>query len=191
MSILAKFVPDQIAGGLLDIDLGALKAAGVRGVLVDIDNTLAPWDSTEVAGELQEWVKQAGQVLKVCVLSNSSKRTRVRKLAQLLGVPCVWPAGKPWPIAFRRALALTGTAPDETVMIGDQLFTDILGANLYGLRTILVRPLGTNEFIGTKLTRLVERVVIWLLHRRGLMPQEATTGGRKWPGARRCADEHR
>jgi len=177
VSILAKFVPDQIADGLLDIDPCALKAAGIRGVLVDIDNTLAPWNSTEVTAELRDWVKRAGQELKVCVLSNSSKRTRVRKLAEMLDVPCVWPAGKPWPIAFRRALALTGTAPDETVMIGDQLFTDILGANIHGLRTILVRPLGTNEFIGTKVTRLVERVVIWLLQRQGLLPPESTTSG--------------
>ena len=177
MSILAKLVPDQIADSVLDIDPSALKAAGLRGALIDIDNTLAPWNSMEVPQELRDWVKRAQQELKVCVLSNSSKRTRVRKLAEMLDAPCVWPAGKPWPVAYRRALALTGTQPGETVMIGDQLLTDILGANVHGLYTILVRPLGTNEFIGTKFTRLIEGLLIWVLKRRGMMPPEGGGDG--------------
>ena len=82
MSILAKLAPDQIADSVLDIDPSALKALGIRGALIDIDNTLAPWNAMKVPEDLQDWVKRAQQELKLCVLSNSSKRTRVRKLAE-------------------------------------------------------------------------------------------------------------
>ena len=172
MSILAKLAPDQIADSILDLDPAALRAEGVRAALLDIDNTLAAWNSLEVRDDIRQWLTAAQEHLTLCLLSNSSKTGRMGKLRAMLGIEVIqgFPVGKPWPVAYRRALAVTGTSPAETVMIGDQLLTDVFGANLQGLRTILVRPLGTNEFIGTKLTRVIESLTMALLRRRGLLP---------------------
>jgi HAD superfamily phosphatase (TIGR01668 family) len=179
VSFLHNLVPDQRAQSLLDIDPAALAAAGVRGLVLDIDNTIAAWDSTEVRPDIREWLQCAKRHLSVCLLSNSSKTRRLKTLQETLGIPVVqtFPLGKPRRKAYLLALAKTGTAPQETVMIGDQLFTDIFGANRAGLRSILVAPLGDNEFIGTKVTRLVEALALWMLKRRGLT-------GERPPGAR-------
>ncbi len=143
-----------------DIDLRALAARGIRGLILDLDNTIVPWGTWQAAPELFSWiaaVKIAG--LALCIVSNNAG-ARVRHLASALGVPAVTTAFKPSPGAFVRALGLMGTTRATTALVGDQVLTDILGGNMLGLHTILVRPQSHREFPLTRLVRLAEHLFL-------------------------------
>lgn len=149
------------------IDLQALKGRGIRGVIVDLDNTLVAWRYPRPTPAVQEWLARVrSEGLKVCIVSNGGSR-RVAAFAREAGVPYIGRAAKPRGRGFREALELLGTRPGETAVVGDQIFTDVLGGNRLGLYTILVKPVSRREFIGTRLVRRVERLVLRYLERRG------------------------
>jgi HAD superfamily phosphatase (TIGR01668 family) len=128
-------------------------------VILDLDNTIVAWNAPAPTSEVQQWVTElAKSGVKVCIVSNNFSN-RVRAIAQRLGVPVVTGAIKPTPWAFRKAMRVMGTEPKDTALVGDQLFTDVLGGNLLGLKTILVDPLSVREFPTTMLVRRVERLV--------------------------------
>ena len=180
-----QLAPAQCARRVEDIDLDELRRQGIRGLLVDLDNTLTPWRGYEMTPACREWLSRAGREFRVCLLSNALRPQRVRSIAESLGVPYVQglgPWGKPWRNAYRRALKQTGTAPGETAMIGDQLLVDVLGARRCGVLPILVQPIASREFLGTRLTRRLARHLERVLRRRGLWPEEepsAPGGGGK------------
>lgn len=144
---------------IYDIDFAALRALGIRGVILDLDNTIVPWGAHEVGPELPVWIAAARAAdLQLCIVSNNMGR-RVTSIANQLGLPIVAWALKPRRGAIRRALHVMGTTPDATALVGDQLFTDILGGNRLGLHTILVRPQSHREFVLTRLVRSLERLL--------------------------------
>jgi HAD superfamily phosphatase (TIGR01668 family) len=141
-----------------------LRAWGVRGVIVDLDNTLVSYDDHTLAPEVQAWVEAAlADGFRLVLLSNNFEE-RVAAIGAHLGVPTVSNALKPLPNGFIRALRLLQTKRRETVVIGDQLFTDVLGARLTGLRAILTEPLVDRDFPATRLLRMLER---WVVRRNG------------------------
>ncbi len=132
---------------------------GIRGVILDLDNTVVAWNAPVPSDAVRQWVdrlRQAG--LRACIVSNNFMG-RAQTIGDLLGIPVVPAAVKPTPWAFRKAMAIMGVSAGQTALIGDQLFTDILGGNLLGMRTILVDPLSTQEFPTTKLVRRLEGLV--------------------------------
>lgn len=152
--------PDLSVNSVCDLTPALLAARGVRGVMVDLDDTLVPSRETGLRREVAEWfagLKRCG--IPVVILSNG-ERKRVAHYAQALGVEGLALIGKPLPHAFRRGLALLGTAPQETAMVGDQLFTDVLGANLAGLISILVTPLSPGALLHTRLLRRLEACIL-------------------------------
>ena len=129
-------VPDLAAGGLAEVSLDLLRAWGVRGIIVDLDNTLVTYDGRTLAPEVQAWVARAlAARFRIVLLSNNFEE-RVAGIGAHLGVPTVSNALKPLPKGFLRALRVLGTPRAQTVVIGDQVFTDVLGAKLLGLRAI-------------------------------------------------------
>ncbi len=143
-----------------DIDLHALEARGIRGLILDLDNTIVPWGARHAAPELVVWIAALrAEGLQACIVSNNMG-ARVRHLAGQLGLPAVTTALKPGPPAIRRALRQMGTTPATTALVGDQLFTDILGGNLLGLLTILVRPQSAREFPLTRVVRFAESLFL-------------------------------
>lgn len=159
--------PDRYAASVLDLSAQDLVADGIRGLIVDLDNTVVSWEASEPSAEVVRWVaalRAAG--VGVCIVSNSLT-SRARRVGAALGVPVVSWALKPAPWAFRRALRVLGTSPSQTVLVGDQLFTDILGGNWVGLRTVLVDPLSTREFPTTRLIRRLEALARRRLLRSG------------------------
>lgn len=152
--------PDSQVESVYDIDLQALQAQGVCGVILDLDNTIVPWGMRQAPPELIEWVASARMMgLRLCIVSNN-RGARVTQLAAALGMPAVTGALKPGRAALHRALGVMGTTPATTALVGDQLFTDIFGGNRLGLHTILVRPQSQREFFLTRVVRLVERLVL-------------------------------
>lgn len=158
--------PDAEVESIYAIDPSALRARGMRGVILDLDNTIVPWGAWDVSPGLDSWIAAARAVdLRLCIVSNNAG-ARVAHLAAVLNLPAVVGAWKPRRRALRRALEMMGTAPDATALIGDQIFTDVLGGNRLGLHTILVHPQSGREFAFTRLTRLAERAVSRLRRRR-------------------------
>ena len=153
--------PHALARRLTEIDCEALATRGVRGVMLDLDNTLTPWRSLEVPAETREWLERLRRTgLRACLLTNAAGDHRVRPVAESLELPWIVRALKPLPAGFRRAMTLLQTTPETTAMIGDQVFTDIFGGNRLGLYTILVEPLSPREALITKLLqRPLERLV--------------------------------
>lgn len=161
------FCPDQVVESLFDIDLEALEREGVRGVIFDLDNTIIPWDSCEMCPTIVKWLESViSRGFRVGIVSNNWQR-RVREIAARFGLPFVSRAYKPAKFGFRRALAAMDLEPCEAVVIGDQLFTDVLGGNRLGMRTIWVKPLTSREFIGTRIHRRFEKLAVRVLRAKG------------------------
>jgi len=157
--MLRWVTPDRAVPAVTDVDVDELVASGIRGIILDLDNTIVAWDAAAPTPGVAAWVgrlRAAG--VSGCIVSNNLSG-RARAIATDLGVFFVIGAVKPAPWALRRAMRLMGTSPRTTALIGDQLFTDVLGGNLVGLHTILVEPLSRREFPTTKIVRALERTI--------------------------------
>ena len=152
--------PDFTVRSVCELVPATLERYGVRALLVDLDDTLVASGSADLATPFQSWVESLKvQRVPVVILSNG-KPERVRLWSQTLGVPGFSLTGKPFGFAYRRGLRALGTSAHETAMVGDQLFTDILGANLAGLTSILVTPLSSGGLPHTRLARRLEAVIL-------------------------------
>lgn len=168
MGWLDEMTPNEYVASFTDIDLDKLWAQGRRLILCDLDNTLVPWNDPAASNQLVNWLEQVHQLgFAVCIVSNNHG-PRVEAFAKVTDLAFVAAARKPRPEAFVDAMAQFQCLPDETVMVGDQLFTDIRGGNRAGVYTILVVPIHPREWWGTRMVRQAERLVMRRLQRRGL-----------------------
>lgn len=166
---LRLLIPSARADSVTDIDPGFLRSRGIRGVILDLDNTLAPWHGGEADARAADWVRRmAAEGFRLCIASNTRRLGRLQRLAGELGVAYVTRCQKPRRGGFLAAMECLGTAPSETAVVGDQIFTDVLGGNRLGLLTVLTQRLSGKEFAGTHLSRLCEKMVCAYLRRRGL-----------------------
>mgnify|MGYP005837571779 CR=1 FL=1 len=164
--LLGAFRPGMCVDGLKDIDLDDLRSRGIRALMLDLDNTILPWQDTAVPESSDRWVRRAKSLgFGVCIVSNTHNPKRLTRIASALGIPSVHRALKPRRRGFEQALRTVGCDPAAAAVVGDQILTDIVGGNLAGMFTILVRPMHPREFIGTKLSRIVERLVLAVLRR--------------------------
>ncbi|BCV21820.1 YqeG family HAD IIIA-type phosphatase [Moorella sp. Hama-1] len=157
MTTIKLLQPDLYVRSLCDIPLALLKDQGIRGLIIDLDNTVTEWGRATLDRGVRRWfadLKEQG--IKACLVSNN-RSSRVKKVADALGIPGISRAGKPRRRAFRQAMAVMDTKTGSTAVIGDQVFTDILGGNRLGMYTILVMPINSREFFGTRMMRHVER----------------------------------
>lgn len=169
--LLRLLAPHECRRSLWEVDLPALARRGIRGLILDLDNTMAEYGKAVVPPETKAWVQEALRLgFSVCITSNARPR-RVKAFADALGVPGIAYAVKPVRRAFRLALKLLGTTARETAVIGDQLFTDVLGGNRMGMYTILVNPLSSAELGTTRLVRRLERRVLKHLVHRGMLSE--------------------
>ncbi|MGB9887029.1 MAG: YqeG family HAD IIIA-type phosphatase [Moorellales bacterium] len=159
--------PDLQVERLVEVPLESLWRRGIRALIVDLDNTVTFWNSPVVPEDARAWFRSAREQGFGLCLSSNNVYTRAAGIARSLGVPVVCSAGKPRRRAFRQMLAVLGSRPEETAVIGDQIFTDVLGGKRLGLFTVLVRPLGPQEFVVTRLLRRLERLVMRSWPERG------------------------
>lgn len=155
--------PDARVSSVHEVTPSWLAARGLEGLLVDVDDTLLASTAATVDDGVTDWLRGllvAG--VKVAILSNG-ERERVRLVASQAGVPALALAGKPFKAAFRRGLHLVALPAERVAMLGDQLFTDVLGAKSAGLKAILVTPLSPGKLPHTRLARRLER---WVLKER-------------------------
>lgn len=161
------FKPDETHAFVADIDFAAQAKAGRHYYIIDIDNTITLNGASVIERDLIEFfaeLKKKKFIHDICLVSNAGlrrKSKRVEHVAKLLGAHSVAALGqkmKPSSWSFRQAMILMRSKPEETVVIGDQLFTDIWGGNRLGLYTIWVSPLGSDGMI-MRGKRVVERFV--------------------------------
>lgn len=136
------FQADRVCKTIFDLRAPALAARGITLLLADLDNTLVPYGVPLPTDEVRAWnagLQAAGVTL--FVLSNNRRAERPRVFCEALGVPFIGHAGKPKAGSFFKAMERMGVSPAQTAIVGDQIFTDILGGNRAGVTTILVRPI--------------------------------------------------
>lgn len=150
------------------IDVGWLLDEGVRCVLLDRDNTCVPRDSWVTPPAILEWLDRVHAAgISTCLVSNNFHGSDVERSARSLGSDAVHHAMKPLPFAVWAALRREGATPEEAVLVGDQLYTDMAAGNLAGVRTILVRPQSTRDLWYTLILRRFERLVLGDRHFEG------------------------
>lgn len=166
---LLIFCPHRMVESVDQVQAADLKTQGIRGVILDLDNTLVLWHQEEMTAEITAWLedlKAAG--LKLCILSNSVLGSRSQRIAERIGCAFVRQAAKPSRQGFRKALQAMETTPEVTTIVGDQMFTDILGGNRSGIYTIMVKPMHKHEFPYTRyVSRPPEKLLLGWFKRKG------------------------
>lgn len=160
-----KLYPTKYLDSSYSIDYEQLYRSGIRGLIYDIDNTLVEhgMPATERAIKLFERLRNIG--FDTCLISNN-KEPRVKPFADAVGSKYVFDAHKPSRKNYIRAMELMGTDTGNTYFIGDQIFTDVYGANRAGIPSILVKPIHPKEEIQIVLKRKLEKIVLFCYKRR-------------------------
>lgn len=157
--MLQRFYPKEYLDSTYEIDFEARYRQGYRGIIFDIDNTLVPHglpaDARAIA--LFKRLKETGY--QVTMLSNN-KEPRVKMFCDAVDAPYIYKAGKPNPDKYRQAMKDMGTNEKNTLFVGDQIFTDVWGANKAGIYSILVKPIHPKEEIQIVLKRYLEKIVL-------------------------------
>jgi len=171
--MIESFLPRLRVKSIYDIPLDDLYAQGIRGVITDLDNTLVGARVPLATTELIHWLKLVKEKgMQVVIVSNNND-SRVGAFSTPLQIPYIHAARKPTQGAFRKALNILNLQPNETIMVGDQMMTDVFGGNRMGLYTVLVAPIAPNEEgFTTKINRRLEKIAISKLRKRGLWKEE-------------------
>lgn len=158
--MFANYKPTWMIEAIYNITPDQLKKAGIKAVLTDLDNTLIAWNNPDGTPELKQWLedmKKAG--IPVIVVSNN-KASRVEKAIKPFDIDYVSRALKPFARGIRQGHDKLSLTKDDVVMVGDQLMTDIRGANRAGVRSILVKPIVETDAWNTRINRFMERRIM-------------------------------
>jgi HAD superfamily phosphatase (TIGR01668 family) len=137
-----------------------LYRSGIRYMLLDIDNTIVARGTTHIDAAAAKWISEIRALgIRICLLSNNWHKAVLGYAAEL-DLPIIYKAVKPLPAAFLKARRIIGALSAQTVVIGDQLLTDVVGGGLLGMRTILVKPLVVRDLWHTLLLRRLERLLL-------------------------------
>ncbi|MBY4798094.1 YqeG family HAD IIIA-type phosphatase [Collinsella sp. AGMB00827] len=155
---MAFFPPDRYVSSVEQIDIEALYRQGKRALLLDRDNTLVPRDRRCAPDSVMAWLSAARRLgFQMMIVSNNWHRDHVARSASELHMDYISHAMKPAPFALSSALRRLQVDPDQAVMIGDQLYTDVWAGKLAGIHTILVQPQTTTDLWFTRIMRIFER----------------------------------
>ena len=141
-SLLPRYMTPQ----LTDLTPEFLRQEGIQLLMLDFDNTIVPYTTNVPTAQMEQWLRaMVASRIQLCVVSNS-KRDRVPAFCEAYGIDCITHARKPFTGGIRRALARYGIAPTRAALVGDQIFTDTLGGNCAGVRTVLVKAIDNHNF---------------------------------------------
>lgn len=162
--MFTRFYPKDYVESSYSVDYRRLYDNGIRGLIFDIDNTLVRHGEPASVHAVELFEKLRGMGFATCLISNN-KEPRVRPFAEAVGSLYVCDAHKPSRKNYRKAMKLMGTDTGNTCFIGDQLFTDVYGANRTGIPSILVKPIHPKEEIQIVLKRKLEKIVLFFYRR--------------------------
>ncbi|MBR5473563.1 MAG: YqeG family HAD IIIA-type phosphatase [Clostridia bacterium] len=151
------FKPDVKLHGITDITVELLNEYNIKALLLDVDNTMSTHHGVVLTDGLMEWIaamQQSG--IKLMVLSNS-KKARIEPFAARIGLPFISLGCKPLPSGYLRGVKALGEKRKNVAIVGDQIFTDILGGNTVGVKTILLTPIKPEDGWSFKVRRKLEK----------------------------------
>lgn len=164
-----KFVPDMYQKSIYTIDYEKLKKRGIKCLIFDLENTIAPYNLKKPNKKIKDLFEELKDMkFKVIIISNEIK-SRVEPFKDNLGVDSAYLSMKPLKRKYKKIQRLYNYKDTQIACIGDQLVTDIFGANRMGFTSILVNPISTNEFVTTKLSRMFENFIIKYLTKGKLL----------------------
>lgn len=155
------FYPKSYFNNILEIDSNFFLKNNIKAILLDIDNTILDTEDNMVEG-LEDWVKNIqNQGIKFCIVSNTNKKKKAERMSKILDIPYVYFAKKPLKFGFKKAKKLLQEENNQNIaVIGDQVLTDVLGANRCKMYSILVAPLKSSDIWVTKFNRLLEKQIL-------------------------------
>ena len=162
------FIPDIYQKSIYTIDYKKLKKNGIKCLLFDLDNTIAPYKVIEPDQKVKELFASLEKDFKVIIISNSNKN-RLRPFKEKLNVDVAFSSKKPFKTKYKKILELYNFKIDEVACIGDQLLTDILGANRMGFTSILVNRIAKYETIFTRFNRFFEKLILKSLAKKRIL----------------------
>ena len=163
-----KFIPDIYQKSIFAIDYEKLKDKGIKCILFDLDNTIAPVNVPNPDKEIKDLFADIELLgIKVIILSNSNKN-RVRPFKEQLNVDSSYNSHKPFKKKYKKVMNIYNFKDNEIACVGDQLLTDVFGANRMGFVSILVNPISNVDYFGTKINRIFERRIFKKMERQGL-----------------------
>ena len=152
--------PSLYLDSVKNINPTLLKKNNIKGLILDVDNTLIDYYRNLVDGA-EKWCEELkNEGIKCIILSNSNKRSKVEEVAEKLNIDYIMCAKKPLKSGFKRALSKLELKPEEVAVVGDQLFTDVIGAKRMNMFSILVKQVGEKDIFITKLKRPIENAII-------------------------------
>lgn len=165
-SLLPKLVTPKIT----DLTVDFLQQKGIRLLMLDFDNTIVPYTTSKPTDSVEAWLKEISvSPVAVCVVSNSHK-DRVKIFCEQYGIDCITHAKKPFSKGIRECLDKYGIAPSECALAGDQIYTDVLGANCAGIYSVRVEAI-SNHSLPLKARHLLEIPFLFLARKRTLAGQ--------------------
>lgn len=168
---MEKFRPDIYQKSIYEIDYLKLKNMGIRCLLFDLDNTIAPLEMEVPDKKLKDFFMYIVELgLKPIIMSNASKK-RVTPFKEKCNVDSCYHSNKPFSKKYDKILNTFHFKDTEIACIGDQLLTDIYGANIHGFTSILVNPISKKDPFKTKINRFFERKIYYFLKKKGLLEQ--------------------
>lgn len=160
-----SLLPKVIVPALTDVTEDLLRSRGIKLLMLDFDNTIVPYTTSTPAEEMEKWLRRmAVSGVQLCVVSNSRK-SRVKVFCEKYGIDCITHASKPFPKGILECLRKYQIHPGECALVGDQIFTDTLGANCTGVTSILVKAID-NHNIWLKLRHVAEMPFILMAGKR-------------------------
>ena len=161
--MLNKLYPDTYLDSIDDIDFEMYYKKG--GIVSDIDNTLVPHGAPADEHIIKVFEKIHGMGIDTCLISNN-KKLRVEPFAKAVNSKFIYDAHKPSRESYKKAMELMNTDKESTLFIGDQIFTDIWGANRTGIETVMLKQIDKKEEIQIILKRIPEKLILWLWKRK-------------------------
>ena len=151
--------PKKYINRITDIDLAFLNENNIKGLILDVDNTLIDIERNVLEG-LEEWAnKMIDSGIILYIVSNSNKKEKVKDIANKLKIPFIYFATKPLKRGLKKAAKDMNLNYNNIAVIGDQIFTDVLGANRLKMYSILVEPISDKDIFITRINRKFESVV--------------------------------
>ena len=163
-----SLLPKIIVPALTDVTEELLRSRGIKLLMLDFDNTIVPYTTSVPTAKMENWLEtMATSDIRLCVVSNSHK-DRVKIFCEKYGIPCITHANKPFSKGIRECLERYQMEPTECALVGDQIFTDTLGANCTGVTSILVKAID-NHNIWLKLRHVAEMPFILMARKRRII----------------------
>lgn len=160
--------PDLVLGNsILSLTAETIQRNGLQGLVLDVDETLVPFNSSQITAELEDWLAELRPHLKgIWLVSNNLSQVRIGRIAEALDLPYILGARKPSRRKVRLALQQLDLPVEKVGMVGDRLFTDVLVGNRLGMYTILVEPMVDPSKMPRKY--LIRNLEVWLSQKLGV-----------------------